>query len=84
MGQMKELFIQMQEAYLQGAYLEQEAIDKLVAEKKQQILAKTIKQFNDSVKDNNVEEFNPNNEKHVEIMQETQQAIEENSYGEGQ
>ena len=82
MGQMKELFIQMQEAYLQGAYLEQEAIDKLVAEKKQQILAKTIKQFNDSVKDNNVEEFNPNNEKHVEIMQETQQAIEENSYGE--
>ena len=42
MGNMKELFIQMQEAYLQGAYLEQEAIDKLVAEKKQQILAKTI------------------------------------------
>jgi len=78
---MKELFIQMQEAYLQGTYLEQEAIDKLVAEKKQQILAKTIKQFNDSVKINNVEEFNPNNEKHVEIMQETQQAIEENSYG---
>ena len=60
MGQMKELFIQMQEAYLQGAYLEKEAIDKLV----------------------NVEEFNPNNEKHVEIMQETQQAIKENSYGE--
>jgi len=82
MGNMKELFIQMQEAYLQGAYIEQEAIDKLVAEKKQQILAKTIKQFNDSVKDNNVKEFNPNNEKHVEIMQETQQAIEENSYGE--
>ena len=82
MGNMKELFIQMQEAYLQGAYLEQETIDKLVAEKKQQILAKTIKQFNDHVKDNNVEEFNPNNEKHVEIMQETQQAIEENSYGE--
>ena len=84
MGQMKELFIQMQEAYLQGAYLEQETIDKLVAEKKQQILAKTIKQFNDHVKDNNVEEFNPNNEKHVEIMQETQQAIKENSYGEEQ
>tara|TARA_R110000744_G_scaffold337304_1_gene442542 strand:- start:161 stop:415 length:255 start_codon:yes stop_codon:yes gene_type:complete len=82
MGNMKELFIQMQEAYLQGAYLEQEAIDKLVAEKKQQILAKTIKQFNDRVKDNNVEEFNPDNEKHVEIMQETQQAIKENSYGE--
>ena len=82
MGQMKELFIQMQEAYLQGAYLEKETIDKLVAEKKQQILAETIKQFNDSVKINNVEEFNPNNEKHVEIMQETQQAIEENSYGE--
>ena len=81
---MKELFIQMQEAYLQGAYLEKETIDKLVAEKKQQILAKTIKQFNDSVKINNVEEFNPNNEKHVEIMQETQQAIEENSYGEEQ
>jgi len=84
MGQMKELFIQMQEAYLQGAYLEKETIDKLVAEKKQQILAETIKQFNDSVKINNVEEFNPNNEKHVEIMQETQQAIEENSYGEEQ
>lgn len=84
MGNMKELFIQMQEAYLQGAYLEQETIDKLVAEKKQQILAKTIKQFNDSVKINNVEEFNPNNEKHVEIMQETQQAIKENSYGEEQ
>jgi len=82
MGNMKELFIQMQEAYLQGAYLKQEAIDKLVAEKKQQILAKTIKQFNDRVKDNNVEEFNPDNEKHVEIMQETQQAMEENSYGE--
>ena len=82
MGNMKELFIQMQEAYLQGAYLEQETIDKLVAEKKRQILAKTIKQFNDSVKDNNVEEFNPDNEKHVEIMQETQQAIKENSYGE--
>ncbi len=82
MGNMKELFIQMQEAYLQSAYLEQEAIDKLVAEKKQQILAKTIKQFNDRVKDNNVEEFNPDNEKHVEIMQETQQAIKENSYGE--
>ena len=82
MGNMKELFIQMQEAYLQGAYLEQEAIDKLVAEKKQQILAKTIKQFNNRVKDNNVEEFNPDNEKHVEIMQETQQAIKENSYGE--
>ena len=81
MGNMKELFIQMQEAYLQGAYLEQEAIDKLVAEKKQQILAKTIKQFNNRVKDNNVEEFNPDNEKHVEIMQETQQAMEENSYG---
>jgi len=29
-----------------------------------------------------VEEFNPGNEKHVEIMQETQQAMEENSYGE--
>jgi len=29
-----------------------------------------------------VEEFNPDNEKHVEIMQETQQAMEENSYGE--
>ena len=84
MGNMKELFIQMQEAYLQGAYLEQETIDKLVAEKKQQILAKTIKQFNDNVKDNNVGEFNPDNEKHVEIMQETQQAIKENSYGEEQ
>jgi len=28
------------------------------------------------------EEFNPDNERHVEIMQETQQAMEENSYGE--
>ena len=49
-GKMKELFTNMQEAYLQGAYLEKESIDKLVAKKKQQILADSIKKFNDQVK----------------------------------
>ena len=28
------------------------------------------------------EEFNPDNEKHMEVMRETEQAIKENSYGE--
>tara|TARA_R110000772_G_scaffold75229_1_gene163371 strand:+ start:1068 stop:1241 length:174 start_codon:yes stop_codon:yes gene_type:complete len=55
MGQMKELFISMQEGLMQGV-----AITNAQRER----------------------EFNPGNEKHVEIMQETQQAMEENSYGE--
>jgi len=57
MGQMKELFISMQEGLLQGVAI---------------------------VNAQREREFNPDNEKHVEIMQETQQAIKENSYGEEQ
>ena len=54
MGQMKELFISMQEGLMQGITITNAQRER---------------------------EFNPDNEKHVEIMQETQQAIEENSYG---
>jgi len=54
MGQMKELFISMQEGLMQGITITN-------AQRERQ--------------------FNPDNEKHVEIMQETQQAMEENSYG---
>ena len=54
MGQMKELFISMQEGLMQGVAI---------------------------VNAQREREFNPGNEKHVEIMQETQQAMEENSYG---
>jgi len=55
MGQMKELFISMQEGLMQGITITNAQRER---------------------------EFNPDNEKHVEIMQETQQAMEENSYGE--
>ena len=55
MGQMKELYIQMQEGLMQGITIANAQRER---------------------------EFNPDNEKHVEIMQETQQAIKENSYGE--
>lgn len=54
MGQMKELFISMQEGLMQGITITNAQRER---------------------------EFNPDNEKHVEIMQETQQAMEENSYG---
>lgn len=50
MGHMKELFIKMQEAYIYGASLEQKVLDELVAKKKQEILAETIKKFNEEVK----------------------------------
>ena len=57
MGQMKELFISMQEGLMQGITITNAQRER---------------------------EFNPDNEKHVEIMQETQQAMEENSYGDNE
>lgn len=70
MGQMKELFISMQEGLMQGVAITN-------AQRERQL-------DNEHKMSVSVEGFNPDNEKHVEIMQETQQAIEENSYGEGQ
>ena len=67
MGQMKELFISMQEGLMQGITITN-------AQRERQL-------DNEHMMSASVEEFNPDNEKHVEIMQETQQAIEENSYG---
>jgi len=67
MGQMKELFISMQEGLMQGVAITN-------AQRKRQL-------DNEHKMSVPVEEFNPDNEKHVEIMQETQQAMEENSYG---
>jgi len=68
MGQMKELFISMQEGLMQGITITN-------AQRERQL-------DNEHKMSVSVEEFNPGNEKHVEIMQETQQAMEENSYGE--
>ena len=68
MGQMKELFISMQEGLMQGITITN-------AQRERQL-------DNEHKMSVSVEEFNPDNEKHVEIMQETQQAIKENSYGE--
>lgn len=68
MGQMKELFISMQEGLMQGVAITN-------AQRERQL-------DNEHKMSVSVEEFNPDNEKHVEIMQETQQAIKENSYGE--
>jgi len=68
MGQMKELFISMQEGLMQGVAITN-------AQRERQL-------DNEHKMSVSVEEFNPDNEKHVEIMQETQQAMEENSYGE--
>ena len=65
---MKELFISMQEGLMQGITITN-------AQRERQL-------DNEHKMSVSVEEFNPDNEKHVEIMQETQQAIEENSYGE--
>jgi len=42
------------------------------------ILTDKLKEYEGSSK----EEFNPDNEKHMEIVRETEQAIKENSYGE--
>ena len=70
MGQMKELFISMQEGLMQGIAITN-------AQRERQL-------DNEHKMSVSVEEFNPDNEKHVEIMQETQQAIKENSYGEEQ
>ena len=70
MGQMKELFISMQEGLMQGVAITN-------AQRERQL-------DNEHKMSVSVEEFNPDNEKHVEIMQETQQAIKENSYGEEQ
>lgn len=67
---MKELFISMQEGLMQGITITN-------AQRERQL-------DNEHKMSVSVEEFNPDNEKHVEIMQETQQAIEENSYGEEQ
>jgi hypothetical protein len=67
MGQMKELFISMQEGLMQGITITN-------AQRERQL-------DNEHKMSVSVEEFNPGNEKHVEIMQETQQAMEENSYG---
>jgi len=67
MGQMKELFISMQEGLMQGITITN-------AQRERQL-------DNEQKMSVSVEEFNPDNEKHVEIMQETQQAMEENSYG---
>ena len=70
MGQMKELFISMQEGLMQGVAITN-------AQRERQL-------DNEHKMSVSVEEFNPDNEKHVEIMQETQQAIKENSYGKEQ
>ena len=67
MGQMKELFISMQEGLMQGVAITN-------AQRERQL-------DNEHKMSVSVEEFNPDNEKHVEILQETQQAMEENSYG---
>tara|TARA_R100000541_G_scaffold18500_1_gene28299 strand:- start:3304 stop:3516 length:213 start_codon:yes stop_codon:yes gene_type:complete len=68
MGQMKELFISMQEGLMQGVAITN-------AQRERQL-------DNEHKMSVSSEEFNPDNERHVEIMQETQQAMEENSYGE--
>ncbi len=61
MGQMKELFISMQEGLMQGITITN-------AQRERQL-------DNEHKMSVSVEEFNPDNEKHVEIMQETQQAM---------
>lgn len=81
MSRIKELFISMQEAFLHGADIDKKINRMIVAKQRQEALVKTLKNFTQT-DDSGKEEFNPDNEKHVEIMQETKQAMEENSYGE--
>ena len=81
MGHMKDLFISMQEAYLCGADIEKETARKIVARQRQDALVEALNNFTQT-DDSEGEEFNPDNEKHMEIVRETEQAIKENSYGE--
>jgi hypothetical protein len=72
MGQMKELFISMQEGLMQGVTIVNAQRERQLDDEHKMSVSKK----------SSVEEFNPNNEKHMEIVRETQQAMEENSYGE--
>jgi hypothetical protein len=65
MGKTKDLFMQMAESFMQGVNVEREMRDRMADEEYQYTIYKKGK-------------FNPDNEKHVEIIQETQQAIKEN------
>ncbi len=71
MGQMKELFISMQEGLMQGITITNAQRERQLDDEHKMSVSKK----------SSVEEFNPNNEKHMEIVRETQQAMEENSYG---
>ncbi len=72
MGQMKELFISMQEGLMQGVTIVNAQRERQLDDEHKMSVSKK----------SSVEEFNPDNEKHMEIVRETQQAMEENSYGE--
>tara|TARA_Y100000592_G_scaffold59836_1_gene93674 strand:- start:2109 stop:2327 length:219 start_codon:yes stop_codon:yes gene_type:complete len=70
MGKTKELFIQMAQGFMEGINIERELRGRMADEEYRYALYKKK------------EEFNPDNEKHMEIVRETQQAMKENSYGE--
>ena len=72
MGQMKELFISMQEGLMQGVTIVNAQRERQLDDEHKMSVSKK----------SSIEEFNPDNEKHMEIVRETQQAMEENSYGE--
>ena len=70
MGKTKELLMQMAQGFMDGLSIERELRGRMADDEYRYALYK------------NREEFNPDNEKHMEILRETQQAIKENSYGE--
>ena len=72
MGQMKELFISLQEGLMQGIAITNAQRERQLDDEHKMSVSKK----------SSVEEFNPDNEKHMEIVRETEQAIKENSYGE--
>ena len=71
MGKTKELFIQMAQGFVEGLNIERELRGRMADDEYRYTLYKKKE-----------DEFNPDNEKHMEIVRETEQAIEENSYGE--
>ena len=71
MGKTKELFIQMAQGFVEGLSIERELRGRMADDEYRYALYKKKE-----------DEFNPDNEKHMEIVRETQQAMEENSYGE--
>ena len=69
MGKTKELFTQMVQGLMEGVNIERELRGRMADDEYRYTMYKK-------------EEFNPDNEKHMEILRETEQAIKENSYGE--